>query len=128
MSAVTYQSEDILKEIDTKVLTEAPVLSAEQVASPAGCITLLGVIEICYQVAHNAIDITVYLTTPIGKILIGHIHLDPQHPSVTIGGGVDGFKAEVTATFDFGTHVLKLCGKACAPFVGCKSGCTEIHL
>ena len=128
MTAVMHHPEDILAQIDTKAAPAELALSTEQVASPSGCITLLSVISVCYQVSDNAIDITASLKTPLGDISLGKIHIDPQHPTATIGGGINGFKAEVTATFDFSTRVLELCGKACAPFVGCTSGCTSIHL
>jgi hypothetical protein len=47
--------------------------------------------------------------------------LSPSSPGCTIGGSVDGLKAEVTLGFQTSTLALTISGQLCAPFVGCKS-------
>ncbi len=95
-----------------------------QVASPSGCISFLNNLEICYNVQDNEIDITAKLA---GHSL-GECHLSPANPQCKLGGGAFGFKAEATLVYDFSTHVLHITGQACAPFAGCTSGNTSVHL
>ncbi|WP_375515392.1 hypothetical protein [uncultured Nostoc sp.] len=120
---LTIYKEDILPYI----VDSEKSLSARAVAV-GGCITVLSLIKLCYNVTNDSITGSAELDTPLGKIPLGSFDLNPQHPTATIGGGAFGFKAEVEISFDFNTDVLKICGKVCAPFAGCKSGCTSIHV
>ncbi len=109
---------DILAHID------GPETLAGQVVANAACITLLGVLKVCADVQGSKVKITVYLA----GIEIGSGVVDLKNPSITIGGGAAGFKAEVKITLKTNPLALEICGKVCAPFVGCKSGCTTLHL
>lgn len=123
---IQYHKENILAHVaDDNSLSS-------KVSSVKGCITVisLGVanVKACYSLSGDNINLSVKLDTPLGDINLGSATIDPANPKVTLKGGVDGFKAEVTISFDFSTYELKLCGKVCAPFAGCASGCTSIHL
>ena len=119
---IKTHAEDILSHIDS----EATV--AGKAVSLSGCVTILHVIEVCYSISGDAIKITAKLKTPLGDVELGSVTLDPQHTTAKLGGSLDGFKAEVTLTFDYSKLSLEICGKACAPIVGCTSGCTTIHV
>ncbi len=74
-------------------------------------------IEYCVDLSIPQVSVAVYLVS----VRIGGGTIDPSHPSITIGGGVAGFKAEVTLTADFGAKHLKYKIDLCAPLVGCKT-------
>lgn len=116
--AVTIHKEDVLAHIN------GPETLAGQVALSHSCITLLDVLKICADVQGDNVHIEVTLA----GIKIGGGTISKDHPSITIGGGAVGFKAEVTITLNMNPISLKFCGKVCAPIVGCKSGCTTLHL
>lgn len=118
----TVHTDDILPHIS------APHHLAARASSSHGCVTLLGMIQVCYTLSNDEVKISVELKTPLGSVSLGSATLNVNNPSVTLGGGIAGFKAEVTISINFQTLELKLCGKLCAPFAGCTSGCTSIHL
>ncbi len=101
-----------------------PETLAGQAVANAACITLLGVLKICADIQGENVKITVYLA----GIEIGSGVINLKNPSITIGGGVLGFKAEVKITLKTNPLALEICGKVCAPFAGCESGCTTLHL
>lgn len=133
-------SEDILPHIDTTDAGSAVAFAQEpaegtleaRTAVSDSCITLFSIagasIKVCYAISGDNITITAVLDTPIGNITLGKAVLNAQHPKITLGGSIGSFKAEVTVEYDVATSVLKISGKICAPFVGCKSGGTSIHL
>jgi hypothetical protein len=118
----TEHSNDILPHIN------APHHLAARASSTGGCITLLGMIQVCYTLSADEVKISVELKTPLGDVSLGSATLNASNPSVTLGGGIFGFKAEVTISINFQTLELKLCGKLCVPIGGCTSGCTSVHL
>jgi len=120
--AVTYYKEDILPQVG------GPDSLITRASSINGCITLLGVLKICYSLSTDSVSISAELDTPFGTASLGSCTLNLQHTECVLGVDKWGFKAQVTISFDFSTLVLTLCGKVCAPFVGCKEGCTSIHL
>ncbi len=137
---VTLHHEDTLAHIpstkaDEGVTTTNPApghtLEARSAVSDS-CITLLSFagasIKVCYSISGDNITISVVLSTPLGDITIGKAVLNAQNPTVTLGGGFAGFKAEVTLSYDVKTSVLTIEGKVCAPLAGCKSGSVHIHL
>ena len=54
-------------------------------------------------------------------VSLGSCTLTLQNPSCTVGGSVDGFKAELTLTLGTNPLSITIKGTLCAPFVGCKS-------
>lgn len=121
-SSVVSHHDDILAHINSHHHLSARATSVK------GCITLLDVIEVCYSLSSDEVKVTATLKTPLGNVNLGSVTLNARNPTATLGGHIDGFKAEVTVSIDFQTLELKICGKACAPIVGCKSGCTSVHL
>lgn len=118
---IKSHKEDILSHIN------AAGTLASKVSSTNGCITLLGMIQVCYAITSDSVKITAKVHTPFGDIDLGSATLDAKHPSITLGGGAFGFKAELTITLTIKDLSLEICGKLCAPFAGCTSGCTTIH-
>ena len=116
--SVTIHKEDVLSHIN------GPETLAGQVATTSACISLLGALKVCADVQGSNVNLEVYLMGV--KIGGGTVSID--HPSITIGGGAAGFKAEVKISLKTNPYALEICGKVCAPFVGCKSGCTTLHL
>ncbi len=123
---VTFTNQDILPHIN------ASDSLAQMVSSISGCITVLAFagckLDACYEIHNNAADVQAILKTPIGDVSLGKATLDWQHPKVTLGGGIDSFKAEVTIELLRDPIRIKVCGKVCAPFVGCASGCAGATL
>lgn len=72
--------------------------------------------------------VTAKLKTPVGDVDLGSITLSTEHTTATIGGSITGFNAEATFTFNYSQLRLEICAKACAPLVGCTSGCITIHV
>ena len=104
---------------------------SSQVASVQGCITIISIgvasLKGCYAFSGDTIKVSAVLSTPLGDVDLGSATLDIKNPKLTLGGSIDGFKAEASFAFNFDTKVLEICGKACAPFVGCAEGCTSIQ-
>lgn len=120
--AITHHEEDILPHINPKGSV------GEQAVAASGCVTVLGLIQVCWSISGDELNVNATLQTPFGNASLGSVTLSPEHATATLGGGIAGFKAEVTLTFDFSALTLQICGKACAPFAGCKSGCTTINV
>lgn len=97
---------------------------AGQVAVSNACVSLLDVLKVCADIQGDKVKVTVYLA----GIEIGSGVLDLKNPSITIGGGALGFKAEVKISLKTNPFQIEICGTVCAPIVGCTSGCTTIHL
>lgn len=104
--------------------TSQPDSMRAKVASHSGCIGFLTVLEVCYTVQDNEVDIALKLLS----FSLGECHLTADHPNCSLGGGVFGLKAQATFTYDFSSHVLQISGEACAPFQGCKSGSMSVQL
>lgn len=104
----------------------------DQVSAIRGQIVLIAAfgcsVVLSYDVQATMIQVDLTLQTPLGNVSLGHAQLDPQHPSITLGGSVAGFKAEVTLSFDFSTLELTGTATVCAPFVGCKKGSFSFRL
>jgi hypothetical protein len=73
-------------------------------------------IDYCIDLSGPAVSFTVSLA----GIKIGGGVIDPNNPSITIGGGAFGFKAEVTLTADFSNSKIDYKIEICAPIAGCK--------
>lgn len=73
-------------------------------------------IKYCIDLSVPEITVEIYLL----GVKIGGGTINKNNPSITIGGSVDGFKAEVTLTADFNKDQLLYKVTLCAPFVGCK--------
>lgn len=74
-------------------------------------------IEYCVDLSIPQLTVNVYLA----GIKIGGGTINPQNPSITIGGSALGFKAEVTLTADFNAQKVNYKIELCAPIVGCTS-------
>jgi hypothetical protein len=72
-------------------------------------------IKYCVDLAIPQISVEIYLA----GVKIGGGTINPNNPSITIGGGALGFKAEVTLTADFTKNQVTYKITLCAPFVGC---------
>ena len=123
--------------IESHVLPDSKALSVTQNDTPAhvanaaatnGCFTFLGILEVCWNISMAGIVITIKLKTPFGDVDLGKCELTSTKPSCKLGGSIDGFKAEVDLDVDLAAMSLKICGEVCAPFVGCKKGCTTLHI
>jgi len=73
-------------------------------------------IEFCIDLSIPQVTVNVYLA----GIKIGGGTLNPQHPSITVGGSAMGFKAEVTLSLDVSGQKLEYKAEVCAPIAGCK--------
>jgi len=72
-------------------------------------------VDYCLDLSVPEVRVEVYLL----GVRIGGGTLNPSNPSVTIGGSVAGFKAEVTLTADFSAKQITYKVEVCAPIVGC---------
>jgi hypothetical protein len=79
-----------------------------------------------FSVASVRLDYCLDLSVPqvsfeiyISGVRSGGGVINPQHPTITIGGSVSGFKAEVTLTADFEARQLAYNITVCLPIVGC---------
>jgi hypothetical protein len=124
--SITHHTTDILTHIATDTSLSA------KVSSIGGCITIITIgiasLEGCYAFSGDTIKVSAVLKTPLGNVELGSAILDTKNPKITLGGSIDGFKAEASFAFDFNKLILEICGKACAPFAGCVEGCTAIHV
>lgn len=122
---IKQHKDDILSHISS-----ATSLSSK-VASIKGCITIITIgvasLEGCYAFSGDEVKVSAVLKTPLGNIDLGSAALDINNPKFTIGGSIDGFTAEASFAFHFSNLSLEICGKLCAPFAGCTSGCTTIN-
>lgn len=112
--------------------SEVSAMAAQSNASEAvsGSYKFFGFFEVDYSLSISPPEVKVdlYITALGGKVRIAGVDLNPNHPTAKIGGSALGFKAEATLTYDFSTSVLTIQATGCAPFVGCKTGSTQIHL
>lgn len=134
--------DDILPHIDAgKAPAEGRVALSQEPPSDTleaktavsdSCVTLFSFagasLKVCFHITGDNITVTVDLSTPFGNITIGKAVINASNPTVKLGGGVAGFKAEATISYDVAKSTLTISGKICAPFAGCKSGSTTIHL
>lgn len=72
-------------------------------------------IKYCVDLSVPQLSIEIYLA----GIKIGGGTINPTNPSITIGGSVLGFKAQVTLTADFTKNQVTYKITLCAPIVGC---------
>jgi hypothetical protein len=115
----TIHHEDIIPHIEV-----AHIESFEaKAASIHGCIGLLDVLDACYRVSGSDVNLTLKLL----GVEIGKATVNPQNPSVKIGGSVSGIGAEATFTLHTSSMSLEICGKVKYLF-GSKKGCTTVHL
>jgi hypothetical protein len=112
-------------DILSHVITESTL--ASKVASVSGSITLLYVFKIEYRFTDDQCSVSAIFQTPFGDVNLGKATLTHSDNTATLSGNIDGFKGEVSFELDFNKLTLKICGKACAPFAGCTSGCITIH-
>jgi hypothetical protein len=80
---------------------------------------------------HACLDTTVpsvSLQITLLGVTLGDCELSTQHQQCTIGGSIDGFKAELDVTLDQNPLQLVINGQLCAPFVGCDTFNTTIPL
>jgi hypothetical protein len=74
-------------------------------------------INACLDLSVPSVSVAVTLL----GVTLASCTLSPSNPGCTIGGSVDGFKAEVTLGFQTSPLALTISGQLCAPIVGCKS-------
>jgi len=74
-------------------------------------------VNYCLDLSIPQITVEVF----VAGVRIGGGTINPQHPTVTIGGSVAGFKAEVTLTADFSKRQLTYKITVCVPILGCKN-------
>lgn len=121
---LTYQNEHLK--------LDDPSLLRNQVSSTNGQITIIGAygcsLVLDYSFGAMSLTVGIALQTPVGSVTLINGTLGPNKPTLTAGGSVGSFKAEATVSFDFGTKILSASGEICAPFVGCKSGGTQVHV
>jgi hypothetical protein len=73
-------------------------------------------IKYCIDLSVPEITIEIYLL----GVKIGGGTINTNNPSITVGGSVDGFKAQATIAADFSKDQLSYKVTLCAPIVGCK--------
>jgi len=134
MGTPTLNSADTLAHIDyqDKIDADDPKLLRNQVSSTGGQIVIVSAfgcsLVLNYSFGPGDLNVNVTLQTPVGNITIINTDLNPQNPSITLGGSINSFKAEATVSFDFSSMVITASGEVCAPFVGCKSGSVTINV
>ena len=135
-------NDDILAHIDSDnvarenwhVATQKPAADSleARTAVSNSCITLFSFagasLKVCFDIAGDNITVSVILSTPLGDVTLGKGVLNASNPTITIGGGFGGFKAEATISYNVSKSELTIGGKICAPIVGCESGSTTIKL
>jgi hypothetical protein len=78
----------------------------------------IGVLTINYCVDVSVPQVT-FTVTLLG-VQIGSGTLNAQNPTVTIGGSVSGFKAQVTLSADLSKKQITYDITLCVPIAGCK--------
>ena len=73
-------------------------------------------IDYCVDLAIPQVTFTVFLK----GIKIGEGTINPDNSCVTVGGGVLGFKAQVTICIDSEKKQVTYEIELCVPFLGCK--------
>lgn len=79
----------------------------------------VGPVRINYCVDLGIPQITVELY--LAGVRIGGGTINPQHPTITVGGSVAGFKVEATLSADFNARQITYSITVCAPIFGCKT-------
>ncbi|PYQ27007.1 MAG: hypothetical protein DMF56_21900 [Acidobacteria bacterium] len=110
--AITEAKQDALAYIKEGQLDEA---SFQQFCNSFSVSALT--IKYCIDLAIPQVSVEVYL---FGARIGGGV-INPSNPSITIGGSVAGFKAEVKLTADFTKNQVTYNITLCAPIVGCKN-------
>ncbi|CCI26948.1 MULTISPECIES: hypothetical protein [Microcystis] len=133
---VTTTQADLLPHISTEqgvpqaATMEVPTSATVAQEAVSGSYTFFGFLEVDYSLSISPpqIKVDLFINALGQKIRIAGVDLNPNHPTAKIGGSALGFKAEVELSFDFNTYILTIKATGCAPFVGCKTGSTTIHL
>jgi hypothetical protein len=100
--------------------TAKAALFAKCVSYKFGVLTIKG----CLDLGASTISVDVELL----GISLASCSLSQANQSCKVGGSVDGFKAEVTLTFESGPPRLGIKGQLCAPIAGCDQFETELNL
>ncbi|WP_404336678.1 hypothetical protein AB2M62_19960 [Sphingomonas sp. MMS12-HWE2-04] len=124
LSNIAYENE-LLDAADASLLRNQVSSTDGQIVivSAFGCSLVFN-----YSFGSDAIDISIVLQTPLGNETLASGTLNPNNPSITVGGSIGSFKAQATVSFDFGTMVFTASGEVCAPIVGCKKGSISVHV
>jgi hypothetical protein len=114
------------------IQVDDPSLLRNQVSSTEGQIVIVAAFgcSLVLEYSFGAINlkVRVVLKTPVGNVTIISVHLDPEHPSIKLGGSIDGFKAEAAVSFNFSNFELAATGEVCAPVLGCKRGSAHVKV
>lgn len=82
-------------------------------------------IEACVDLSPPRVDLTLYI---LGA-KVAQATIDRDHPCVTLGGSIDGFKAVAKICLKFDKPVkIVIDAELCAPLVPCKKWHVEIPL
>lgn len=110
--------------------TTPDLLETTALEPVSGSYTFFGFLVVDYSLSITPpeVKIDLYITALGKKVRIAGVDINPNNPTVKIGGSALGFKAELDASFDFSTYVLTLKATGCVPILGCKTGTTHIHL
>lgn len=73
-------------------------------------------ISFCVDTSTPRITVDIYLS---GTRIGGGV-LDPQHTTITVGGGIAGVRAEVKLEADFAKKRITYEIKVCLPVIGCR--------
>lgn len=124
---------DILPKIDAGEAVELDQQSLRaKVGSRRGCETSPEVggaeLEVCYDVGLNGVSISAELKTRVGSIPLGSVELTRDDNCGVLEGSGAGFKAEVSACFDFSDLKLSIEYKLCPPILPCREGSISINL
>ncbi|MDP2712539.1 MAG: hypothetical protein Q8O56_15090 [Solirubrobacteraceae bacterium] len=69
----------------------------------------------------NSDPLGVRLCVDLFDVALAHCTLSPASPSCTVGGCLEGYRAELTVTLNQHPFSLTITGTLCAPVAGCKS-------
>lgn len=134
MAQTETTDQDTLSHIEyqDRIDADDPALLRNQVSSTNGQIVIVAAygcsLVLNYSFGPGDLNVNVTLQTPVGNVTLINTDLNPNNPSITLGGSINSFKAEATVSFDFGSMQLTASGQICAPILGCKSGSVTIHV
>lgn len=74
-------------------------------------------VHACVDLSLPSVSVTVQLL----GVTLASCTLSLSNQSCKVGGSIDGFKAELTVTFNPSPLSITMTGTLCAPIVGCKS-------
>jgi hypothetical protein len=80
-------------------------------------------IDLCYDFSAPGVSVTAKLL----GVTLGTCSIDPSNPQCTLGGSVNGFKAEATVHVNFDQKTITLSVELCVPFLGCKDYSTTLN-